>query len=340
MNFEYRGKLLELKRVMKQFISKGYFELFHSENLFYLLDFKSKAVLFFSERFFNNSFGIQIFFDDSGLNYLHDAFTSEDGFSVNPFFSNAILLSVVPKGDLIEDDKQYLHQNKLRVTEQNFIPYRFKEGYGLDYLSLKELDKVLDYLYYLSSLLSNEKEDVIKAFEEQKMVFSFFNPEELVYEVRYSGMVNLESFPAKHAKNQDFIADNQLLNYTEDHCYLLHAYLPINKKSKDPYPSILMLYSEQKKSYRHQLIFCKPNRICDYIYAFLDDYFKENGIPTVITINDRKIYRWVQQTLQALNMEVYFKRENQEPDELVYELFEKILEEPHSENVNSFHYIS
>lgn len=325
---------------MKQFISKGYFEQFNSENFFYLFDFKSRGVLFFSERFFNDSFGIQIFFDDSGLNYLHDALTSKNGFSINHFFSNAVLLAVVQKADLLEDDIDFLHQQKLKAVETNYIPYRFKEGYGLDYLSLKELDQVLNYLYYLSSLLENEKNDIIDAFDAEKIVLSFFNPNDLIYEVRYVGMLNLEKFPAKSKKNQSFIDDNCMLGFSNDTCSLCHAYLPIKKTAKASYPSILMLYSEEKKSYEYQLISCNPSRICDYVYGFLDDYFKKNGLPGTLKINHRKIFSSVYKTLTELNMDVFFERENDACDECMYELIEKLIDEPAKEIMKTYQYIS
>lgn len=326
--------------MLKKFISKGYFEKFHSENFFYLFDFKSRGVLFFSERFFNESFGIQIFFDDGGLNYLHDALTSKNGFSINHFFSNSVLLAIVQKDDLLDDDIAFLHQQKLKAVETNYIPYCFKEGYGLNYLSLKELDRVLNYLYYLSSLLENEIDDVVNAFEEEKMVLSFFNSKDYVYEVRYVNMLNLEKFPSKSKKNQSFIEDNMALYYSDDTYHLCQTYLPIKRTDKGSYSSILMLYSEQKKTYEYQLISCSPSRICDYVYAFLDDYFKLNGLPSTIKINHRKIFSVVYKTLIELNIDVSFERENNECDELLYELIEKLIDAPQKENSKTNQYIS
>lgn len=325
MNIEYRMRLLELKKLLKKFIKKGYFKLFDSMDLFYLFDPTSRSILFFSDRIFNDSFGMQFFYGDAGINYLHDAFTTKDNFAINPFFVDTILLSMVSKKDIIPEDVEYLHRYKINITELNFIPYRYQEGYPIRYLNIKELDIVLKYCYYLDSLIENEKDDIIKAFAKEDIVLSMFHPKEYLYEVRYGTLANIETFPKKRKANQQFILDNQLLPLKEDTWHLLHAYLPNDSDNKQPYPTLLMLYSEQQDQFVHQVISCKPKKIVDYIEAFLDDSFKEHGLPTNLVINHRAIFSYMFETLKGLNIDVSFARENKELDEKIYDLFEDIL---------------
>ncbi len=328
MSLKYKDKLLELKRLLKRFIDKDYFKTYHPEDFFYFMDPKSKGILFFCDKIFNDSFGMQIFFNKDGFNFLHDALTTTDAFSINHFFSTAYLICITQKNSLTEEDIKFLHLHKINVCKQNYIPYGFKEGYGLDYLKLKELDMVLRYLYYLESLLLNEKNDVDEAFQNEQMPISFFDPEKLVYEVHYGGLMHLETFPPKKNINFDFVKDNQHISINEDTYYFFHTYFKaVEPENEEPYDSILMIYSLTKKTYEYQVIKCKPKEVVEYVYAFLDDYFKSHGIPSYLVCNHRKIYSWVYKTLRELNINLSFKREVDIVDEKLCELMGSLLEQ-------------
>ena len=324
----YKEKYMEAKKLLKCFIKKQYFDIFSSNDLFYLFDQSNRAILSFCEKMFNSSYGLQMFFDNEGLNYLHDVFTSKSGFSVNHFFSNTIMLAFVPKKDLTLNDYDYLKKHKINVVkEYNFVPYCFKEGYGINYLSNKEFDKVISFLYYLNSLLKNEQTDILSAFETERIVMGFFDNVEMSYEVRYTGMVNLETFPTNKKANIPFIEEHDLTSYTDDVCHIGHCYFPVKNEFDDPFPSILIAYYEKIDEYYYSFIDCKPKNITDYIFGFIDEAFLAYGIPTNVIINNRKLYANVYKTLKKMGIDVTFERENETVDENLYSFIDSKLEE-------------
>ncbi len=320
----YKQRYMEMKKAIKKLISDKYFEKFNSRDLFFLMDEKTKGIVFLSETLFNDSFGLQFFLDDAGLNYLHDAYTTENGFSINHFFTDSILLCMVTKKDLTRDDVAFLKKHELRVMpENNLIPYSFKEGYGLSYLSSKELDHCLTYVYYLMSLLKNELQDILEASKNERITVAAFDTTHMTYEVRYSRMVDLETFPRYKKAEGEFIKEFQDSTYVDDTCQIAQCYLPIDKESKEPYPSILLAYYEQKDTYTYQVIPCTPQQLPEYIYGFMDETFKAYGLPTNIKMNHRKLYAKCFKTLKGLNIDVRFQRENEAIDELLYDVIEK-----------------
>ncbi len=325
MNAEYRAKYLEIKRLFKKFVSKGYFEIFNSENLFFMADSKMMCIAFFAEKVFHNSYGIQFYFNQDGLNYLHDAYTTTTSYAINPVFSETTVVCFASRDDLLPEDIDFLHRQKLNVmSSNNLMMYRFKAGYRNRYLTSKELDGILDCFYYLSSLISNEEEDLEKAFEQDKMALAVFNNKEMLYEIRYTDLFNLERFPKNHPCNDEFVTENQQWKFTDDTCYLVHSYIPTNRVRQKFYPSILMMYSEQKNDYVYQIISCLPTKICDYVCAFLEDYFRKYGRPNKIVIDSRKIYAYLYETFKKLSIDVVFKRESELLEESIIEMYEKI----------------
>ena len=324
----YIEKYKEAKAIMLKMIKKGYFDKFASRDIFYLFDEKSRGVSIFSERIFNESYGIQFFFGMKGINYLHDALSSKTGFAINHFFSETVLMAIVKKADLSLEDVDYLHRNKLRICENNLIPFAFREGYGLGYLSNKQLGIVINYLYYLMSLIDNEMTDILENFSNSKMVLALYDTKQFLYEVRYVNMVNFEMLPNSKPINKDVVAEYEGSVYTDDICHFLHCYLPLEKEESKPFPSILLAYYENKDSYEFEIIDCEPKQITEYVYGFMDNCFKKKGLPTTVVLNNRQIYSMTNKTLKALNIDVQFERENEMVDSLFYDIIEeKITEE-------------
>ncbi len=326
----YIGFYKEAKAIILKMLKAGYFEKFNSHNIFFLLDEKSRGISVFSEKILNETYGIQFFFGMNGINYFHDVLNSKTGFAVNHFFSESILMAIVKKADLSLEDRKYLHENEVRVYENNLIPYVFKEGYGLSYLANKDLEIVVDYLYYLLSLIKNEKNDLIGYFRNFKLVMAFYDTKQFSYEAKYANvdLVNFEVFPKSKPLNKDIVSEYEDSVYTDDICYFLHCYLPLKKEDDEPFPSILLTYYEKKDVYNFEIIDCEPKHITDYVFGFMDRCFKKNGLPITVVINNRQIYSAINKTLKALNIDVQFKRENERVDNLFYDIIdEKINEE-------------
>lgn len=324
----YKEKYMEAKKALKKLISGKNFEKFNSRDLFFLMDEKTKGIVFFSETLLNDSFGLQFFFEEAGFNYLHDAYTTENGFSINHFFTDSILLCMTAKKDLTLDDMRFLRTNHFRILEENnFIPYSFKEGYGLSYLSSRELDRCVAYMYYLMSLLKNELPDILEASRNERITVAAFDTTHLTYEVRYSRMVDLETFPSFKRMDKAFVKEFQNSTYVDDICHIAQCYLPIDKGMQEPYPSILLAYYEQKDIYTYQIIPCKPLQLPDYIYGFMDETFKEYGLPTNIKMNHRGLYAKCYKTLKQLNIDVRFQREYETVDNILYDVIDKEVNE-------------
>lgn len=325
---QYKEKYKKCKEVFKIFNKMALFDKYSTSNLFYLSNTKSRAIALFSNMIFKNSYGLQFFFNKKGFNYLHDSFTSINGFSMNHYFTETVFLIFAAKSDLLPSDIKYLKDNGIKIfAKNNFIPYVFKEGYGLNYPTHKEFNLILEYLYFLLSFIENESNDIDMAFSEDLLAVGIFNEEERTYDTNYIPMINLESFDKNKPVNKDFVLDNNNLNYIDTTCHLIHSYLPLEKKRKDPYPSILLICYESTELYTYNILFCKPENVVDVVYGFLDEELKKNGIPTSMKINDRKLYSHLYNTLTELNIEVEFERENDFINDIIYDILSNELDE-------------
>lgn len=65
--------------------------------------------------------------------------------------------------------------------------------------------------------------------------------------------------------------------------------------------------------------------ICDYVCAFIEDYFSKYGRPSKIVIDSRKIYAYLYETFKKLSIDVVFKRESEQLEEPIIEMYEKIF---------------
>lgn len=333
---------MEIKRIFKKFISKGYFEKFDSENLFYITDSKNKGVAIFSDKVLYDSFGIRFYFNQDGLNYLHDIFTSETNYIINPMFSETTMICFSSRSELLPEDIDFLHQMKVNVVKNdNLILYSMHAGYSGHYFSLKEMNMVLDYMYYLMSIIEHEEKDLLEAFKEKKMVVSAIDTKLMQYQIQYTPLFIFEKFSRFHRVQADFVEDIKYNVIKDDTCYLVHTYLP---DETNPYfHSILMLYSHKNEDYEYQIIPCKPEDICDYVLAFMEDYIKVHGIPNQIVIDDRKIYSKFYKTFKELSIDVVFRRESKEIGSAIVDLYEHLWTSAEiSDGVNGkfIHYIS
>lgn len=310
-----------VKKEIKALIKKGCFDEYIATDLFYLQDEKSQAVFVFNENLKFSSHGMQVFYNSKGLNYLNDVLTTQDGFSANYFFSECIYIAYVDKAMLDEESRSFLRRNNLRIVEKNLLVYQFKEGYGVSFCSLEILEILLKYLEFISSLIRNEKEEINLAFEKYYICHAKFNTSEYTYEVEYVDYVDFSTFPALKKTNDVFVNQFQNQSYVNDTCYFFHSYLPLEQISVDGLPSILLIYYENLQQYRYQIFYCKPEKIDQFAYNFLEEQFTNLGLPTSLILNHRKLYSLLKRTMVKLNIDYHYKREVDKIDDLFLDIF-------------------
>ena len=335
----YKEKYSELKKGIRKLISLKCFEKFNSNQFFYLLDRKNRAGIYFANENLYDSFGMQFFFNEQDLNYLYDTYTTKDGFSLLYFFVSMTYISMLSKKDLSHNDIAYLKKHQIGIKkENNLIPRVFKEGYPTEYASSTHLTLLIDFIYYLTSLISNEMKEIEQNFAEDKMVLAFFDTQNFVYEVKYSDMINLEPSYRFKKVNDSFVSEEKNLNYLDDTIYLSHCYYP-NESAKE-FSSILLLYSQKTERYHYEIITCDPKHIIDFVPGFLDEYFKKTGIPMNFVMNHRKIYMQMRKTLEFMNIDVRFKRETEFIDFLFYDIIEEIKQGKKEDEQKQFSFVS
>lgn len=322
----YKDCYLELKKAMHLLEKRHAFEEFNYMNLFFILDENSKGIVVFSNQQMGDSYGIQIYFGDAGINYLYDSYMSSTGLVLNTIFADMTNISFVERKDLLPSDIAFLKKHKIRINAKgNLIPCEFKEGFDFTYLSIKKMEKAISYIYYLLSLLDNEKEDIEECFRDEKIVLAAFDTKEMYYEVRYTADLSLGNMPSFKKVNQDFVSEYQNSTYVDDTCHICRYFSPTGTPTSG-YESILFGYYEKKETYLFHQISCKPKQITEYSIGFLDELFKKEGLPTKVVFNNRSLTSQMLKTLRALHIEVDFQRENEDVDSFFFEMMAENLE--------------
>lgn len=320
----YKECYMELKKAMKLLDGIHAFEQFNYMNLFYLIDESSKGVVIFSDHIMGESAGLQVHLGDTGINYLYDSYMSPTGLVLNSVFADMLTVALISKKDLVKEDISYLKKHKIRITsENNLIPCEFREGHDYAYLSVKNMKRVITYIYYLLSLIKNEREDILKCFENSDLVLASFDTRQNVYEVKYTGDVALGNIPRFKKIHQDFIAEYKDAMYIEDTCYISRYYSYEKVEENEYYKSILLGYYLDKNTHILHTISCKPSQIGEYLIGFADELFKENGVPTRVVFNERRLYAELYKTLDKLHIDVAFQRETESIDAMFFELFKE-----------------
>lgn len=323
---KYKERYMELKNAMRALNSIHAFEQFDHTNFFYLMDEKTKGMALLSEHLVGEARGIQIHIGEEGINYLYDSYMSTTGMLLHSVHANMVTVSILKKEELFPQDIDFLKKNHIRLSSSfNIIPLEFHEGFDYAYLSLKNMEIVISYIYYLLSLIKNEREDILKCFEEEKLVLAAFDTQNQLYEVRYTDDVVLGNMPRFKKIDQAFVNEYQNSVYVDDVCYICKYFTP-TKNEYGCYDTLLLGYYEKKEVQFSNSICCKPNQIKEYITGFLDELFKKEGLPTKVVMNDRKLVAYVLKTLSALNIEVEFVREIEEVETLFYDMITEEFE--------------
>ena len=318
---DYLELYKEVKQVMKKMQKKGCFYKFSTKDFFYLMDEKTRGVLVFSEHLYQDGYGIQLFLNNPGLNYLHDILSTEGNYPINYFYSDCNLLGFIPKKDLLPDDVKFLKEHHIRINEENnLLPIKFKEGFGKTIMTKKELSETLSYLYYAYALICNEKEDVEVALKNELTPLAIFNNKEMEYSCHYTPLPNLEQMPKNKKVNALIVEDLKNCNYVDDVCYFFHSYFPEKITNGNSFKTIILAYFTKSKNYKLEIFDVEPSKIDQYFYGYMDEVFNEYGKPLTVLFNHRYLYSISSKTLKKLDIECRYDKEHGDYDKMVYDL--------------------
>lgn len=317
----YMELYTEVKSIMKKLQKKGCFQKYTTKDFFYFMDEKTRGILVFSEHLYKDGYGIQLFLNGQGLNYLHDILSSEGNYPINYFYSDCNLLGFVPKKDLMPDDLDFLKNNHIRLSQDyNFVPIKFKEGYGKMMMTKEDLSKALNYLYYAYALVTNEKEAIDMALENELTPLGIFSNTEMTYSVQYVSLPKLEEMPKNKPVNKAIVEDLSERVFVNDTCYFFHTYFPEHVEGSAAYKTMVIAYYKNSNKYHIELINTTPDKIDQSFMGFMDEIFNTFGKPVNVLFNHRKLYSIAFRTLSKLNIDVNYSRENGEIDQKIYEI--------------------
>lgn len=306
---------LECRKIMKTFIKKNYWQTFTSADLFYIAEMRKKYLFTFVEQFFGDSFGCQLFFNANGFNYVHDILTTSNENSVSILDCDSICAAFISKSDLKKEEIDFLRKNNIRISaENNLIVYRFASGYGQKIASDHDLEIYQMVLEYMASIISNEYNDIVSNFKESNATVAIMDVKNMQYSIIYRPLPYLETKIRELKGNVEFANEFKDKPYLNDDCYLFASYLPIVIKETNVRPLVLYFYFPKTKQHYFKYIMDEPKEYKNCIFGILYDVFTEIGVPTRMLFNNRIIYAAVKKTIDLMNVENVFLRENADVD--------------------------
>lgn len=306
-----------IRKIINDFISKNYFTQYGSSDIFYFETLKGKrSIMTFMDNFYGEFYGLQLFYTNEGLNYIHDLFSYDDPMFITVGDCDSICLALIPKDKLEPEDIKYLRENKVNIKEDNnIIIYRFKRGFGRKFANYNELAILFDKLNILGSILQNEKKSIKEAFEKELCVISVVDTVNYLYTNFYKPCPILEHMPKSNYINQEFIDEYKNKPKKEDELYVLSAYLPIILEEDLIRPLLITFYYPFTNKVSINSFMDKPTDYKNVIWSMLDEVFTNNGVPARIIFSNRYLYAIALKTLSKLNIEVLYDIKIQDASE-------------------------
>lgn len=332
----FKEDYAELREAFLEYKKKKYFEIFSSADIFCIYEEKRTVLLTFIEQFFGETYGLQLFYTKDGLNYVHDILSSEDEYAITVGDCDSIVCVFKKKKELTNDDIIFLNLvGKNPVNENNVILYRFEKGYRYRTCNKKEISIMSLYGVFLSSLIRNEKEEILEAFRNGDCVVSNLNAELHEYSCIYRPLPYLESNPNKQKANMPFVMEYKDKPYLNEDCYLYTSYLPVSVQKTRIRPLLLYFYFVKSGAMQLKYIIEEPKEYKNVIYGILDDVFNNIGMPCKMIINNRDLYYILTKTLDCLNIENVFERDNLVAGENVSNVISKLYSQTQDAEMES-----
>ena len=116
---KYKEIYMNIKSLVNKFRKKDYWHTFSNKDQFYIADHREMLVSF-TDDLSDNSYGLQVFYNQDGFNYVHERLTTKYEETVNIFDCDALFLKIVPKEDLADHEIEHLQSLGLKITNNNF----------------------------------------------------------------------------------------------------------------------------------------------------------------------------------------------------------------------------
>jgi len=306
----------DCKKLLKKFIDRGYFKSFNSGDIFYFVRKNSADSMFtFVETMIDDSFVGQLFMGPESFNYVHDILTSNST-GVTIYDCNAILFSLKTKNEMTDFDKTYYHDNNMRVMEElNLVIYRYYPGKRIQMANDLEITELYKHLSYLNSIIEAEFDRIIDAFSKELCVYSIIDDENYTYEMILRPLPYLETKSRLNKVNNEFVLEFKNMDFQNSECYLFLSYMPLVIKEKNIRPLMIYLYYPNLNKHLFKYMTEPFNKNKNMLYGILDEAFNEYGKPYKMYINNRYAYAYLHKTLNELNIENEFLREEKKTDE-------------------------
>lgn len=315
----------DIKSTYKKVMSVMPFEKYGRNDCFHFMDEDGQGMAIFSDTVWKGHPGVQFFVKNGGLNHVHDLVTCPHSYGYDRAFANIMALAYVPKEDLDDVDKEFLKKMNSKVSTNNLMIFILKEGRGFTNPTKSDMLNILYYLTYLKALVLNDEEQLKEIFNNEYMALGVFNNEDMTYNVGPLPDISFERLPSLKKANVPFIEESKKYNYRNEKCHIGRLYIPIKDTNNEYFSSVIFVYFENSDKWLTNIIDCKPDKIADYLYAFLDDVFKEYGIPDEMEIADRYIFAGLSKTLSKLHVSASFVREENEFARGCYEKLAELL---------------
>lgn len=306
---------LSCRDVMKIFYKKKYWEAFTVDDLFYMIDDQRRVLFNFVDHFRGDSFGCQLFYNQKGMNYVHDILTANSEFTMLFGKCDSICAMFITRDELGKDEKDFIRLLNLRVSDLNLIIYRLEEGTAKRIANQKEMDIFFEYIEFLLSLIKNEYKALIENFKEGNAAISIINSEEYSYSLVLRPLQSLEKMPKSLCVNQEFVEEFKNSTYVNSECLIFTSFMPVVLEGTKKNPVLIHIYYPglNKRVFKYYSIPKKEHN--SILFGILYDVFTEIGIPTKIRLNNREIYSFVKKTLEKLHIEVSFTKEDSYMDQ-------------------------
>ena len=144
------------------------------------------------------------------------------------------------------------------------------------------------------------------------MVLGKFNNDAMTYNIGPLPDIEFERLPSLKKADAAFCEEAKNYHYINEKCRIGRLYIPIKDGKSNYFTSIVLMHFENMDKWFVNMVDAKPEKIGDYMFAYLDDIFKEHGMPDEIEIADRHIFSAVTKTLEKLHISTTVVREENE----------------------------